>query len=805
MGRRGSPGGNKRATWWHYNTVTSETVFLGRLSCFCIRAASVLGVILALAGSTLAQDSLHMTARDVYAVGGMRNLWGYETGGQRYALVCLGDRLDIVNCTNPANVTLTRSVASTSSDLKEVRTYLHYAYAVNQYGPLQIINLANPATAVTEGSYSSAAMPGGHTIFIDEVQGYAYACNNGAGVADMRILSINTPTSLSQAGFYGHPNQPSLFADAHDCYVRNDTAWVSYLDGGWVILNVTNKAAPAPLAFVSYPGTTSHNVWVADSGHYVYTTDERFGGHVRVWDTRDMRDIRQVGEYNANPTGSAHNVHINGDFCFVAYYTEGVRVLDIKDASDPIEVGYYDTYPPVGGLYSGCWGVYPYSSDGLVYGSDRTYGLFVLEWDSTMAGRVEGSVTRAPGGAPAVGAHVTKTSLSRFHQADASGDYTWRVRAAPDTLIFARAGFVSESLTVAVAPGNIVTANVQLQPLPTATVVGRVTRLDNGAPLAGAAVGVMGEELFDAVSDGGGYYALDFVLADSDQVVTAARWGFGFDTVRVHLAPGAVDTIDFALTRGYFDNFELDLGWQMSASDDDATSGLWERVNPVGTKNFADYQTQPENDYDGGPAAKCLVTGQATPDVQVTVTDVDGGHTSAVSPFIDLSRINNPVLTFKYWFVSNAGANPNRDTLWFDVSSDSGQIWYDLGSTRFPLSNWWTFNANLAAYKTWPQPLLFRVRAVDSEGESVVEVAIDDFQITGVYLANPLGDMDQSGSVSASDIIYLVNYVFKAGPVPLAPETGDVNGSCTASSADIIHMVNYIFKSGAPPMAPCIP
>ena len=753
----------------------------------------------------MAADSLHMTARDIYAVPGMRNVWGYEVNGQRYALACVGDRLDIVNCTNPSNITLTRSVPTTSGDLKEVRTYLHYALAVNQFGPLQVINLANPATAFTEAQYSSAAMPGGHTIMVDEAQGYAYACNNGAGVADMRILNISAPLAITQAGFFGHPNQPTLFADAHDSYVRNDTAWVSYLDGGWAILDIRNKSAPVAMAYVSYPGTTSHNVWVADSGHYVYTTDERPGGHVRVWDTRDMKAIRQVASYNANPSGSTHNVHIRDNVCFVAYYTEGVRVLDIEDPSDPIEVAYYDTYPVNGSLYSGCWGVYPYSSDGMVYGSDRTYGLFVLQWDSTLAGTVAGQVTLGPTGAPAHNAIVTKKPLGRYHQADVNGLYQWRLRATQDTLIFTRPGYFPETLAVSAAPGVNLVHDVELQPLPTARVVGRVTRAGNGLPLVGAAVGVMGEDLFDATTQADGRYELDFVLADSDQVITSALWGFKFDSVRVHLAPGAEDTVDLQLDRGYMDHFELDLGWQMGAPDDGATSGQWVRANPVETRNFTGYQAQPEDDYDPGASRKCLLTGQARPGEQVTITDVDLGSVSAVSPFIHLGQISNPVLTFHYWYVNDAGDNPSLDTLWFEVSADSGQTWTDVGQTPFPLANWWTFNANLNPYKSLPQPLKFRIRAADTGGESIIEAALDAFEITGTYLSFPPGDMDQSGAVTAADIVYLVNFVFKGGPAPLGPETGDVNGSCTATSADIIYLVNFVFRSGPAPLSPCGP
>jgi hypothetical protein len=315
----------------------------------------------------------------------------------------------------------------------------------------------------------------------------------------------------------------------------------------------------------------------------------------------------------------------------------------------------------------------------------------------------------------------------------------------------------------------------------------------------------MGEELFDVTSQADGRYVLDFVLADSDQVVTAALWGYRFDTVRVHLVPGEVDTIDFALARGYVDPFELDLGWQLGWPDDGATGGLWERVSPVETRNFAGYQAQPADDYEAGPATRCLVTGQARPGDQVNITDVDLGHVSAVSPYFDLSRIDHPVLSFKYWFVNDAGDNPSQDTLWFELTSDSGLTWAVVGFTPYPLASWWTFNANLTVARSWPQPLRFRVRAGDSGGESVVEAALDAFEIRGDYLSAPPGDMDQSGSVTAADIVYLVNYIFKGGAMPLGGETGDVNQTCSASSADVIYLVNFVFRSGPGPMAPCAP
>ena len=66
------------------------------------------------------------------------------------------------------------------------------------------------------------------------------------------------------------------------------------------------------------------------------------------------------------------------------------------------------------------------------------------------------------------------------------------------------------------------------------------------------------------------------------------------------------------------------------------------------------------------------------------------------------------------------------------------------------------------------------------------------------------GDVNVSGSITTSDIIDVVTYVFKSGPAPQpVEEAGDVNCSSSITSEDIIYMVNFIFKSGAAPCDAC--
>ncbi len=73
----------------------------------------------------------------------------------------------------------------------------------------------------------------------------------------------------------------------------------------------------------------------------------------------------------------------------------------------------------------------------------------------------------------------------------------------------------------------------------------------------------------------------------------------------------------------------------------------------------------------------------------------------------------------------------------------------------------------------------------------------------GASTADVRGDVNNNGSTTSSDIIYLVNYVFKGGPPPLpVVSEGDVNCSATITSSDVIFLVNYVFKGGPTPVCP---
>jgi Ig-like domain CHU_C associated/Dockerin type I domain len=60
------------------------------------------------------------------------------------------------------------------------------------------------------------------------------------------------------------------------------------------------------------------------------------------------------------------------------------------------------------------------------------------------------------------------------------------------------------------------------------------------------------------------------------------------------------------------------------------------------------------------------------------------------------------------------------------------------------------------------------------------------------------GDANGDGTVSVSDVFYLVNFLFAGGPAP-AGGTGDANGDGAVTVGDVFYMINYLFAGGPAP------
>jgi len=62
------------------------------------------------------------------------------------------------------------------------------------------------------------------------------------------------------------------------------------------------------------------------------------------------------------------------------------------------------------------------------------------------------------------------------------------------------------------------------------------------------------------------------------------------------------------------------------------------------------------------------------------------------------------------------------------------------------------------------------------------------------------GDANADGSLTVADVVYLVNYLFKGGPVAKPYEAGEANCDGKVTVSDVVYLVNYLFKGGPVPI-----
>jgi hypothetical protein len=65
------------------------------------------------------------------------------------------------------------------------------------------------------------------------------------------------------------------------------------------------------------------------------------------------------------------------------------------------------------------------------------------------------------------------------------------------------------------------------------------------------------------------------------------------------------------------------------------------------------------------------------------------------------------------------------------------------------------------------------------------------------------GDANGNGEVEPGDIVHLLNYLYRGGPIPSPPASGDPNNDCIIEATDIVYLINYFYRNGPAPQQGC--
>ncbi|MFD1551481.1 hypothetical protein DNU06_03750 [Putridiphycobacter roseus] len=303
--------------------------------------------------------------------------YGFNINAQNYAVIgsTIGAHfLKITPTSIDYLVTKEGSFEGKTVQHRDYKKYKNYIYAVCDEGAssLQIFDVSFLPDSVHKVYDSNEFFEICHNIFIDTISAKLYAC--GPNNEGMKILDLTNPVAPKLALNFN--NLPYV----HDCFVRNDTAFLNAGSSGLVIYDF-NQSSPVEIGLLNFyvDQGYNHSGWWSEDGLTYCFIDETLGKKIKY--CRIDNGIQNINVNALFGTKNAinyipHNIQLFMDFAFVSYYNEGLRIFDLK--AKPIkEVAFYDTYLSESDFkLHGAWGVYLFKKDNIILISDRQGGLF---------------------------------------------------------------------------------------------------------------------------------------------------------------------------------------------------------------------------------------------------------------------------------------------------------------------------------------------------------------------------------------------------------------------------------------------
>ena len=402
--------------------------------------ADVPGVytVIADAGPLSARTSFRVVARDVIQkleIQGQgreqrvrtTDFWVFEgRDGRDYALTG-AKRSDgygfVWDVTDPGGIVKTDSIQVDARSVNDMKVSPDARYATmtregasNRRNGVVILDLADPAHPKIAAEVTDHGLTGGvHNAFPTNTHVYALAGGDKYVILD--IADIYNPRYV---GEYNHPD-----SRLHDVWVMDGLAYSAEWETGLVVADVGDGrwgGSPENPVFVSsYPlptgGTHAVFPYVSESTgkHYVFVGDEimsRRGlawegpgqgrgsyqlpydpetgmngiplatqGYIQIIDFSDPENPEMVARYEV-PEYGTHNVWVEDDVLYQAYYEGGVRMVDVSGDlmgnlyTQGREIAVFKAYDPIGYVPNSpmAWSVMPFK--GRIFFSDTNSGLW---------------------------------------------------------------------------------------------------------------------------------------------------------------------------------------------------------------------------------------------------------------------------------------------------------------------------------------------------------------------------------------------------------------------------------------------
>ena len=433
-------------TWAHRYTATEGMLGVpatGQITDDGSYVADVPGIhtVIATAGPASARHTFRASPRDVVqeleVVGHgaeseyrTTDLWAFEgVDGRDYVVTgskVSGGYAFFYDVTDAGAITKIDSILVNARTVNDVKVSPDGRYAAlsregasDRRNGVVLVDLADPSAPKVASTFESHGVTGGvHNMFADD--DYLYALAGGDKYVIIDVRDIYAPRYVSE---YNHPD-----SRVHDVWVADGLAFSSEWGTGVVVVDVGNGrwgGSPENPVFVTAYPTPSGRTHAAFPYHqestgktYLFLGDEimnRRGlawagypramgsyadqydpetgtggiplvtrGYIQVVDFTDPEDPRMVARYQV-PEFGTHNMWVEDDKLYQAYYEGGLRVVDVSGElmgnlyTQGREIAVFKSASPSGYTPNATmvWGAQPHK--GHVFFSDTNSGLWAVK------------------------------------------------------------------------------------------------------------------------------------------------------------------------------------------------------------------------------------------------------------------------------------------------------------------------------------------------------------------------------------------------------------------------------------------
>lgn len=322
-----------------------------------------------------------------------QSCWGWvdTATGDEYGIIGSTAGTYIVNVTNPTNPVLSDYIPHRQTDCiwHEYKTFQNYLYIISDdagSNSFQIADLSYLPDSVHVIHDSTNIFERAHTLFVDGNKLYVASVKTLTNTTSMSVYSLANP---SHPALLRELNQDYPFISAvHDMFVSNDSVYASCGYDGLQIFKYDSVSNSFNLlgSLQDASNIYNHSSCLSPDFTTLYVCEEVPDGRpIKVVDVSNISSPALIDTFHTNINNTPHNPFLLDSLLIIAAYQDGVYIYNVSNASTPVLMGYFDTYPanPPGTYpwppYAGAWAAYPYLPSGTLLVSDMQSGLFCLD------------------------------------------------------------------------------------------------------------------------------------------------------------------------------------------------------------------------------------------------------------------------------------------------------------------------------------------------------------------------------------------------------------------------------------------